>query len=588
MNRILYFLTGASLLFSLCLTTLQAWAALTAHLDRNQVTEGETVRLTIEAAGQISIMPDTRALNQDFEVAGTMSGNRVNIVNGKMDARTTWTLSLIPLRSGQLTIPPLSINGESTPELTLHVTEASTGADGDGDIPIFLETEVDRTDPYVQGKVRYTQRVFLAVNLVQGSLSEPEHDNALVQKLGEDREYVTQRNGRAYSVIERQFVIFPQTSGPMVIPAPVLNAQIPQRSSRNDPFFDRLFTNTRPVRLRGEAVTLDVRPRPNQSQSPYWLPAESVTLQETWQPENNTVNFGDPITRTITITALGVTGEQLPEPKLADPEGFKLYPDRAQSVTQNLSDNIQGEKTLRLAYMPTQSGKHILPAFSIHWWDTVTDSARIATLPERTIEVLPGTSPSHQPHAAPDFSGHSETDMPNTRQNAPATPFFQPDRSAADAAGLPARHTGWFWATLLFAMLWLVTLGFLWRTRHRPSQPGVATATTPGDSPNARDARKRFLAACRDGNPQQARYHLLKWAAAHWPDSPPKGLDELAIRLNDTHARSVLQQLDRVLYQQHDDDWDGSALGKLLAELPKHGRESKSASDKRALPGLYS
>lgn len=159
--------------------------------------------------------------------------------------------------------------------------------------------------------VRYTQRVFLAVSLAQGSLSEPEHENALVQKLGEDREYVAQRNDRSYTVIERQFAIFPQTSGLMVIPAPVLNAQIPQSSNRSSPFFDRLFTNTRPVRLRGETITLEVRQRPDQSKSSYWLPAESVTLRETWQPENNSVNFGDPVTRSITIEALGVAGEQL-------------------------------------------------------------------------------------------------------------------------------------------------------------------------------------------------------------------------------------------------------------------------------------
>ncbi|MBX3630475.1 MAG: protein BatD [Nitrosomonas sp.] len=589
MNKTFYFLISTSLFLSLWLNTVQARAALTAHLDRSQVTEGETVRLTIEAAGQVSSMPDTRALNQDFEVAGTMSSSRVNLVNGKMDARTTWTLSLIPLRSGQLTIPPLNINGEYTPELTLHVTEASTGTGSDGNTPIFLETEVDKTDPYVQGKVRYTQRVFLAVNLAQGSLSEPEHENALVQKLGEDREYVTQRNGRSYTVIERQFAIFPQTSGLMVIPAPVLNAQIPQSSNRHDPFFDRLFTNTRPVRLRGEAVTLDVRPRPGQSQSPYWLPAESVTLQETWQPENDTINFGDPVTRTITLKALGVTGEQLPEPKLADPAGFKLYPDRAQSVTQNLPDNIQGEKTLRLAYMPTQPGKYTLPAFSIHWWDTATDSARIATLPERTIEVLPGAS---QPHGAltpaPDLTGPIETDMPHARQGAPAAPFFQPGLSATDTAGSSTRHTGWFWAALLFAALWLITLGFLWRTRRHPLRPATAIETTPGDPQNARDARKRFLAACRDNNPQQARYYLLKWAAAHWPDSPPKGLDELAMRLDDTHARAALKQLDRILYRHPNENWDSSELSKRVVDLPKHGRKSKSTSGRNALPGLYS
>ena len=587
------FLVTISLLFSLCLVTTQAWAALTAHLDRYRVTEGETVRLTIEATGQVSTMPDTRALNQDFEVTGAMSGSRVNIINGKMDSRTTWTISLIPLHSGELTIPSLTINGEHTPELTLHVAEAASGTDPDAATPVFLETEVDKTDPYVQGMVRYTQRVFFAVNLAQGSLSEPEHENALVQKLGEDREYVAERNGRSYNVIERVFVIFPQTSGRMVIPAPVLNAQIPQANNRHDPFFDRFFTNTRPVRLRGEAITLDVQPRPDQSKSAYWLPAESVELHETWQPDNDTIAVGDPITRNITIRALGVTGEQLPEPRLSDPDGFKLYPDRAQSNTQHQSHNVQGEKTLRLAYMPMQPGKHTLPAFTLNWWDTVTNRAREATLPERTIEILPGTGQQNNTAvSAPTVPGSSESGMqiPEIQQNAPGASFLQTERSASNTATASAGSNGWFWATLVFATLWLMTLAVLWRNRRQATSfVKENKAITREDPKNSREARKRFHAACKENNPRQVRFYLLKWAAVDWPDSPPRGLDELALRFDDISVREALKKLDRVLYQQHDEeDWDGDELKQLISQLPKFDKNTKNTTGKNTLPGLYS
>ena len=81
---------------------LQAW------LDRTRVAEGETVRLTLEAQGQVSGRPETAPLEQDFEVLGMSTGSRLNIVNGRTDARTTWTLTLSPRRSGTLTVPSLS------------------------------------------------------------------------------------------------------------------------------------------------------------------------------------------------------------------------------------------------------------------------------------------------------------------------------------------------------------------------------------------------------------------------------------------------------------------------------------------------
>lgn len=592
MSQIKYFFYSIMFLFCLLLGPVQAVAALTAQLDRERITEGETVRLTIEAAGQISTMPDTRALEQDFEIAGTMSGSRVNIINGKMDSRTTWTISLIPLRSGQLTIPPLQINNEYTPELTLQVVAASAGNEPDTAAPIFLETSVDKTDPYVQGMVRYTQRVFFAVNLAQGSLSEPEHENMLVRKVGEDREYTTLRNGRSYTVIEREFVVFPQISGKLVIPSAVLNAQIPEASNRQDPFFDRFFSSTRPVRLRGEAITLDVRPRPDQSKSPYWLPSEAVELHETWEPEDSQINIGEPVTRNISITALGVTGEQLPELKLTDPEGFKLYPDRAQSRTQNQSGTVQGEKTLRLAYMPTQPGKHTLPAITLHWWDTATDSEQVAKLPERTVEVLPAAG-QQQEDVATNIPGVDYAQNRSTQQSTEraGSQLFPADRTGRFTGSPTAGESGWFWVALLFATLWLITLGLFWRVRRMQRmqlQSDGAEKPPFEELENARQARKRFLAACRGNNPQQARHFLLKWAACHWHDSPPIGLDELSSRLNDPAIDATLTKLDRVLYQDNQENWDGRELAKLITELPKTVHASKDKRGGSALPELYS
>lgn len=575
----------------LCMAAPQGYAKLTAQLDRTRITEGETVRLTIEAPGQISTMPETRVLEKDFEITGTMSGNRVNIINGNMESRTTWTISLVPKHSGVLTIPPLKINGEFTPELTLRVNEFSAGVNSDDDIPIFLETEVDISDPYVQGMVRYTQRVFFAVNLSQGSLSEPEHENALVKKLGEDREYQTLHNGRSYQVIERQFVIFPQTSGNLVIPAPVLNAHIPEHTNRHDPFFDRFFSSTRPVRLRGEAITLNVRPRPDQSKSPYWLPAQSVELRETWQPEDDAISFGDPITRNITIEALGITGEQLPDLQLPDPEGFKLYPDRTQSNTHNLEHTVRGEKNLRLAYMPTQSGTQTLPAFTLRWWDTTTNSEQVATLPKRTIEVLPATN-SQQNATAPSTDLTAKTDQaatPPAPKETPINPQLTDPfgDSAAVSSKLPLNHDGWFWASLLFAALWLMTAGLWWFWWHkRQHQPQAVKTKKLSDlePENAREARKRFLSACQTHNAQQARHYLIKWAAAHWPESPPRGLEELASRLNNPAISAALKKLDRVLYQNTPENWNGQELAKLLPKLPRHNPKSENSN---VLPGLY-
>ncbi len=593
MNKNYFVFVAIALLCYFSVYSTNGFAALTAQLDRDRVSEGESVRLTVEAAGRISAMPDTGPLNKDFEVTGTMSGSRVNIVNGNMDSRTTWTISLVPRRGGTLTIPSLQINGESTPELTVRVDDASANTAPDAKTPIFIETEVDKTDPYVQGMVRYTQRVFFAVNLAQGSLSEPEQDNILIRKLGEDREYVTQRHGRSYNVIEREFAIFPQVSGSLVIPASVLNAQIPENTSRHDPFFDRFFSSTRPIRLRSDAITLDVRPRPDQSQTSYWLPAESVELHESWQPENGAIDFGDPLTRHITIKARGVTGEQLPELKPGETTGFKLYPDRPQSSTQNLQHTVQGEKVLRFAYMPTQPGKHVLPELTLYWWDTETDSEQIVRLPERTIEVS-AAGGSQQQSAVPfsdtvDPAARSMPEQGTERGAGQQLPLPESKESGAGQAWV-AGYSVWFWIAIMLAILWLITLGLLallWRKYHHPLQANKPEKSSGNVPESIRKARKQFLAACQDNNPQQARRYLLKWAAIHWPESPPRGLDALALRLDDAAVRTALSNLNRKLYLDRDKNWDGEELAKLLSDLPQYSPSCVRNKNKTALPNLY-
>ncbi|MDH5479180.1 MAG: BatD family protein [Nitrosomonas sp.] len=558
----------------LCIVPLQANATLTAHLDRNQIIEGEAVQLIIEASGQVSEMPETQALNEDFDILGMISGSRVNIVNGRVDSRTTWTLSLTPKRSGELIIPSLTINGEQTPTLILQVNDASTGSDPDANIPVFIETEVDKTNPYVQSMVRYTIRVFFSVQLVQGSLTEPELENALVQRLGDDREYQAMHDGKSYHVIEREFMIFPQTSGNLLIPAPVLNAQIPENNSRQDPFFNRVFTNNRPIRLRGDAVMLEVQARPDQSKSQIWLPAESVELLEDWQPNDGQITVGDPLTRNITIQALGVTGEQLPDLQFVDIDGFKLYPDRAQSNTQKLPRNIQGEKTLRLAYMPTQPGDYTLPEFILHWWDTQTNQERIATLPERSIKVIPATNPSQSAVTQPIDPAAQLDDMEN----------FLRAKDTTNVSISPLNKNGWFWMSLVFATLWLITLGLWWLRRHSSHKHTNELKTPNQGSKNSRKARKLFLSACQANNARQARHYLLQWTTIHWPETPPKGLEDIASRLNNPAISAALTTLDRMLYQSDNKNWDGRELAKLLSKLPQHQQKSGSNN---TLPELY-
>src|SRR5690348_3632869 len=164
-------------LLMLCLLALTARAAgpaagsssgLHAFLDRDHAALGDTVTLNIEGADALSGAPDLSPLQKDFDVLGTSSSSKVQIVNGASQASTQLGVALRPRHAGTLTIPSLRIGSRQTQPLSLQVTPAPAGALGKAGDPAFLEAGVDSGAPYVGQQIVYTLKLFYAGNLTGG------------------------------------------------------------------------------------------------------------------------------------------------------------------------------------------------------------------------------------------------------------------------------------------------------------------------------------------------------------------------------------------------------------------------------------
>lgn len=593
------------LLLLICLWSAAAAQAqeLQAQVDRTRVGEGESLRLLLRAEGQVSGAPDLSPLQQDFEILGQSQSSSISIVNGRTSSSQEWQIGLLPRRSGQLEIPSLQLGNLRSRPIGLEVVPAAQAAlpDAAGTVaPVLIETELEDPDPYVQGLARYVVRVLSRVPLQQAGLGEPQGEGLLVERLGEDRSYSAQRNGQQYNVVERRFALFPQRSGDIEISAPLLTAQIPDDNGRRrggrDPFgdfqsffgrspfagIDNLFQATRPLQLRGQAQTLRARAQPGSAASP-WLPAESLSLNESWSPEPDQPRVGEPLTRTIAITAQGLTAAQLPDLVPSVPAGFKLYPDQPQSETRSEGDTLVAQKTIKLAYVASQAGDIELPAVRLAWWDTAADMQREATLPARTIHVLPAVGTTAQAPWTPPAE-------PTVAAGQPAQPEISSAPADDDRAGSPdiMPYGYWPWLAALFLLAWLVTLSAWWRTRRQ--LPAASPEPTAGSRqqvvPRPDTARDALRRACNERDPRAARSALLQWAQAVWPTDPPRRLDQLAQRL-DPAASAVLRELDRQLYGGDGALWDGAAawsvLGKVLIEESRPG----PAASPDPLPGLY-
>lgn len=538
-------------------------AELEVSLDRAEIFFGETVTLRIRSTqSALGKGPDYRPLRDNFEVMAPSSNSQMTFNNGVRSVSTEWSVELSPLKTGTLTIPALRVDGgQRTRALSLEVKPRPAAEQGSSDQDVYLEVEAQPASPYVQSQVRFVVKLYYARALTEGTLDEPAPDNAVIQKLGDDVTYQTVRGDRRYMVIERRYAIFPERSGELVIPGLRFRGRLTEDGANSR--FGSVFSRGRAVTLRSDAVTLDIRPRPQDYPGEHWLPARSVALRDSWGDDDITLRVGEPATRTLTIEAQGLTETQLPESLLSELEGVRSYPD--QPVTSTRTEGVwkYAYREEKRALVPQRPGPLALPPVRLHWWDTEADELRLAEIPARTVQVLPAVA---------------ETGALLTPSDLPVVPSERTPVAGVGAMGV------WPWLFAGALIGWLATALAWWRTGH--SGRAENGRVTPPPEPQT-DWQDELRQACQDHDPERAARAVLGLAAQGGMAERAFSLSALAERLVDETQRAQILTLERRLYADGDETWNGEALWYAVREGLRFQTAAAPAATSSLLPPLY-
>ncbi|HET7222082.1 MAG TPA: BatD family protein [Rhodanobacteraceae bacterium] len=586
------------------LAPLTQAATMHAFLDRNHVSLGDTVTLNIQSSGSIGA-PDLSPLQKDFQVLGTSRSSSVQIVNGKATATSQLGIALKPLRAGTLTIPPFDVGGAKTRPLTLHVGAAPSGGIGKVGDPVFMETSVLSSSPWVGQQTVYTVRLFYLPD-VDGALGDPSADGARLIKLDRDHRYIADRNGYTYKVIERSWALIPQRGGAITVEGPEFQGQ---RLSAANPgaWFNNpngLLNGQMPgigalVHAMAPAARIQVRAAPANAGKP-WLPARDVQLKLAGLPSNGEASAGVPLTLTLSVSASGQPADALPEPELPAIADARIYPDQTQDATDDSGQWLDGSRTRSFAIVPQRDGTLTIPSITLNWWNVESGRVEQAKLPAHTLRVtgvVANASTTPAPPPAPSVAA--------TSQNAAVSPARA--RNTAAPAGTPV-----FWRGVALASfaLWVLAIAVLlawwWRTRSARSMRGAAAhgtdgtmdaasnrdvtqrgqaTATPAAKPDPRALRQRALDAARDGDAASCEHALLEWARALHPGIAHAGM--LRDALADGAQRDALDALQRVRWQGGDPSSACTAVASAFAR-GFTWRGDESAHDRKSdLPPLY-
>jgi len=544
------------LLFIVSLFAGSIHAGVIAKVDKNPVLVNEPFNLEITSDQSLSSDEFDRSdLLALFKVGRTSVSRQTRIVNGASSQSTVWSTLLLADQAGEYVIPSLVIGGERTEPISVNVLQGEPATNSSD---LFLSTQVSSSDIYLGQQIILDVKLYYANALQRGRLSDPAIENSEIEQLGEDAELSELVNGRRYRVIYRQYRISPRASGTFKLSSPFFEGEV--ATSNNNSIFQG-YGSGRAVTTTGEDHVILVNPIP-ESYLGYWLPSESVTLEESWQMPD-IVKPGEPITRKISLIALGVSEQQLPKLVLPVTDVFAIYPDQAERVTGELNGSPAAQLTQSFAIIPNQAGNIIIPEVRVPWWDTKARVQRWATLPERIITIGDDDKKVTETSAATDDNRMNQTSL----------------SEASDNMALSVPSTAAVWLQWLFLGLWLLTAMGWWLTARRNTDSGDSHKEATGSSLSA--AWSNLKAACQSNDGPRILSHLLIWSNELAKIEQRENLSSISgikMYFDQPELDQQLDALQASVYGTSIEPWSGKIILTLLVKKDRSGNKGQLIS----------
>ena len=334
----------------LALTSQARAATVTATLDPQQISVGDSAQLTVSVSGG-SGQPDMPSVD-GLDIQAVGQSTQIEIVNGSMTANASVTYQVTPQREGTFTIPAIHAGGAASQPITLRVIKGSTSslaaapapsnlpppstgpvvippngtapAAGDTTLPPdsrfgSIQISLSKKEFYIGELVPVDIAVFIPED-VQASVTDlPQFtsDGFTLNSLGTKPDRSEQvANGRAYTVLTWHSALTGVKTGdfPTALKMPltviVQQQQMPQAGDAND-IFNNFFRNAmaamgqkKEVSIKSENLTLKVLPLPPENRPADFSGAVGkFDIEASASP--TTVNAGDPVTLRLKITGTG-------------------------------------------------------------------------------------------------------------------------------------------------------------------------------------------------------------------------------------------------------------------------------------------
>ena len=347
------------------------------------------------------------------------SQSSIQIINGhtSQSSSITFTYIVVAVKNGTFTIPAAHITaeGKNVASSSLKITVSGQAQGGGGSqrqqqqmqpqpraagTPIsgsdlFIKVSANKKRVYEQEPVLLTYKVYTLVELTQLEGKMPDLNGFHTQEvpLPQQKSFKIETvNGRPYRTVTwSQYVMFPQITGKLKIPALTFNGIVVQQNRNIDPF-EAFFNGGSSYvevkkQIQAPGMEIQVDPLP---QRPANFSGGVGHFNISAQLDNTEVKANDAVKLRVIVSGVGNL-KLIKQPVVEFPKDFDKYDAKLTDKSKLTANGLEGSMIYDFLAVPRHQGKFEIPPVEFTYYDTASHSYKTVKSQGFTLDVQKGS-----------------------------------------------------------------------------------------------------------------------------------------------------------------------------------------------------
>ena len=388
----------------------------------SQVAVGEQFRLTYTV--NTDDVKGFRAGNipDELEVLmgpSTSTQSSYQLVNGHMSSSSsvTYTYIVVASKQGTFVIPPAhaTAGGKTiqSNEIRIRVAGQSQAGAAQGQrqqgsrsdelrpagsaisgSDLFIKVSASKNHVLEQEPVLLTYKVYTLVGLTQlnGKMADLKSFYTREVPLPVEKSFKVENfNGRPYKTVTwQQYVMFPQATGKLEIPAITYDGIVVQQNRSVDPF-EAFFNGGSGYvevkkQIKAPGITIQVDPLPTR---PDGFSGGVGSFDISAQLDKTDVKANDPVKLKVTVSGVG-NMKLLKQPVVHFPKDFDSYDAKVTDKTRLTTQGLEGSIVYEFLAVPRHQGTYEIPPITYTYFDLKSNSYKTVSTEAFSLKVAKG------------------------------------------------------------------------------------------------------------------------------------------------------------------------------------------------------